>query len=238
MSFLFSGLRVLFYCVVGAVLIIVGAAIFFMTWEPDRADFAFRGIDVSHHNGPINWSRVASDDVAFVYIKATEGKDFSDPAFLRNWQGANASGLAVGAYHYFSFCSSGEEQAENFLAHLPHNGPMLPPALDLELTEGSDCPAPEAADVRREIAAFVQNVELRLQAKLVLYAPEDFYLSYLKDAGVNRPIWVRSLWQSPFYAPNWVFWQYHARGSISGIEGDVDLNVLATRRELSDLLIK
>ena len=57
-----------------------------------------KGIDVSHHQGNINWSKVPS---AFAYLKATEGEQFVDHAFKTNWKGAQSKGILVGAYHFF-----------------------------------------------------------------------------------------------------------------------------------------
>src|SRR5262245_52983882 len=74
--------------------------------------FAYsRGIDVSAHQGEIDWSLVAKDDVAFAHIKATEADDFKDQRFIENWNNAKKTGIAVGAYHYFSLAYSGEVQA-------------------------------------------------------------------------------------------------------------------------------
>src|SRR3954469_22613633 len=58
-----------------------------------------RGIDVSHHQGTINWDAVAGDGVEFAWMKATEGATFRDASFARNWHQAGAAGLARGAYH-------------------------------------------------------------------------------------------------------------------------------------------
>jgi len=234
MSVLQAILRTAFYVVVGAVISIVGAAFFFMNWEPDRDDFPVRGIDVSHHLGEIDWAQVASDDVAFVYMKATEGGDFKDSAFARNWAGAGSAGLARGAYHYFSLCKPGQQQAENFLSVLPEDADMLAPVLDLEL-ERNCARRPPADEVLREISAFTTLVEAARGKQVVFYVPSDFYENYLKGSGLNRRLWARSIWHSPDYPAEWVLWQYHDRGRVKGIATDVDLNVLHSDKALEDL---
>lgn len=235
MKFLQAVLRTLFYVVVGAVICIVGAAFFFMNWEPDRDDYPLRGIDVSHHQGEIDWGQVASDDVAFAYIKASEGGDFKDGAFSRNWSGAAAAGLPRGAYHFFSLCKDGAAQARNFLSVVEPDPKMLAPVLDLEF-EGN-CPRrPEVSEVLKEISAFVAPVEAALEKRVILYVPEDFYRAYLKDRGLNRRLWVRSIWHSPAYGGDWTLWQYHQRGSIAGISSNVDLNVLQSDVNPGDLV--
>ncbi|MCK7612176.1 glycoside hydrolase family 25 protein [Roseibium sediminicola] len=234
MNVLQAILRTLFYVVVGGLISIVGAAFFFMNWEPDRDDFTVRGIDVSHHLGDIDWPQVAADDVAFVYMKASEGGDFKDSAFARNWAGAGSAGLARGAYHYFSLCQPGRKQAENFLGVLPKDSDMLAPVLDLELT--SNCARrPPVEEVLKEISAFTTLVEQAHGKQVIFYAPGDFYEAYLKGSGLNRRLWARSIWHQPDYASDWVIWQYHDRGRVKGVESDVDLNVLQSDTVLEKL---
>jgi lysozyme len=55
---------------------------------PAREQFPVRGVDVSHHQGDIDWQLLKSERVVFAYIKATEGGDFKDPRFRINWEGA------------------------------------------------------------------------------------------------------------------------------------------------------
>ncbi|MCX5789579.1 MAG: GH25 family lysozyme [Elusimicrobia bacterium] len=69
---------------------------------PDSARYPVRGIDVSHHQGAIDWSAVGREGMVFAYMKASEGADMKDPRFEENWRGAQQAGLAPGAYHYFS----------------------------------------------------------------------------------------------------------------------------------------
>lgn len=234
MNFLQAVLRTLFYVAVGGVISIVGAAFFFMNWEPDRNQYAIRGIDISHHQGDIDWAQVAADDIAFVYMKATEGGDFKDRAFARNWAGAGGAGLARGAYHFFSLCKSGREQAQNFLSVLPQDSDMLAPVVDLEFT-GNCARRPPAEEVLQEISDFVALVEQGRGKQVILYVPEDFYLDYLKGKGLNRRLWTQSIWHSPGYVSDWSLWQYHDRGTIKGISGDVDLNVLHPEKSLDNL---
>ncbi|HEX8099092.1 MAG TPA: GH25 family lysozyme, partial [Actinomycetota bacterium] len=81
----------------------------------------------------INWRRVRAAGIEFAYIKASEGTDVSDPRFRPNWDGARAAGLETGAYHFFSLCSPGLDQAGNFLQAAPAARDAMPPAVDLEI---------------------------------------------------------------------------------------------------------
>ena len=77
------------------------------------------GLDISHHQGKINWEKLKRENpkecpISFVYMKATEGKDHKDTQFDTNWQKAKEHGFTRGAYHYFSPYSTGLEQATMF----------------------------------------------------------------------------------------------------------------------------
>ena len=126
-----------------AAIVVGGALWYFFGFSPDRNLYPLRGIDVSHHQGSIEWPRVAADDVAFAIIKATEGGDHIDTKFDENLRNARAAGLAVGAYHFFTFCRPGADQARNFIATVPHDQPLLPPVVD------SSAPDPGTSRWRR-----------------------------------------------------------------------------------------
>jgi lysozyme len=116
------------------------------------------GIDVSVHQGQVDWPQVADAGYSFAYIKATEGVDYVDPQFTANWRGVHQAGMTRGAYHYFTLCSSGADQAADFLKTVPVDDTALPPALDLEF-DGACDERPEADDAQGEIDAFVSAVD-------------------------------------------------------------------------------
>ena len=196
---------------------------YFKTFSPDRQKYPVRGIDVSHHQGAIDWKRAAADDVAFAVIKATEGGDHVDRTFATNLRDARAAGLVVGAYHFFTFCRPGADQARNFIATVPREHSLLPPVVDIEFV-GNCAQRPTPEELRAELAAFLDPVEVHFGKPAVIYLigeAADRYGSVMP----NRLRWLRSLASHPGHE-DWVYWQYHNMGRIDGIEGDVDLNVL------------
>lgn len=197
--------------------------LYLANFSPDRARYPVRGIDVSHHQGEIDWRAVAADDVAFAMIKASEGGDHVDEDFRSNLVAARQAGLKVGAYHYFTLCRPGAQQAANFLAVVPREGPLLPPAIDLEY-EGncSERPAPDV--LRAEIEAFLEPVEAAFGQQVVFYITSGFYEDYFSQLP-KRPLWTRQIARPPG-SEDWLLWQYHDHGRVDGITGDVDLNVL------------
>jgi lysozyme len=202
----------------------IGAAAGRYVWLP-RYRPALRpgeayGIDVSHHQGTIAWDRVARDGIKVVYVKATEGGDGVDERFADNWRGAQAAGLTVGAYHFFTLCVPGAEQAANFLRTVPV-GPQLTPALDLELA--GNCRArPSRADVTREVTAYVDALKVRVP-RVLLYVGADFADRYFGSLD-GEPHWRRSPLRRP--GGEWSLWQASSWAKVAGVPGGADLDVL------------
>ncbi|WP_230514044.1 GH25 family lysozyme [Limnobaculum parvum] len=161
----------------------------------------------------------------FVFIKATEGGDFKDKSFATNWQRANEQRLVVGAYHFFTFCKSGEEQAQNFIKTVPKIANTLPPVIDLEY--GGNCQlTTEKTQVLAEIAVLIERLEGFYQKKPILYVTQEFFDDFLVGQFEQNPLWIRNIYQRPDLKDQrpWLFWQYANRGRLDGIETAVDLN--------------
>jgi lysozyme len=194
---------------------------------PSPGDYPVRGIDVSHHQGPIHWPSVARDDVQFAYIKVSEGGDHRDRNFQRNIRGAQRVGLPLGAYHFFTLCRSGREQAENFLAAVRGYRFRLPPAVDLEF-DGNCEARPTQAEFDRELGAYLRELRRRTGREPVLYVTRDFHAEYVAASRFRRqPLWVRDLIAGLDRPTRGrvMFWQFAVRGRVDGIQGPVDLNV-------------
>lgn len=193
---------------------------------PDPELFPVRGIDVSHHQGVIDWARVKASGQSFAFIKATEGADFRDTRFSENWALARAQGVITGAYHFFTFCSPGRAQAENFLAVAPRDGQGLPLAVDVEFT--GNCVGWQSVDeIRRELVIFEAHVRAQAGHAPLLYTTEDVRRELVPGELHARAYWLRSLWGEPSATVKWHFWQYSDTGSVPGVSGKVDLNVFA-----------
>jgi len=225
------GKRIVFWGLAGVVVasaVVAGAFVWFRGFSPDRAEFPIRGIDVSHHQGSIDWRRVAADDVAFAIIKATEGGTHVDTQFATNLREARAAGLAVGAYHFFTFCRPGADQARNFMSVVPRGEPLLPPVVDIEF--GGNCPQrPSPEQLNAELAAFLGPVETAFGKQAIFYLTDEAADAYSASI-ITRQRWLRSLAIRPSQN-DWIYWQYHNMGRVDGIKGDVDLNVLKGSRE-------
>ncbi|MGD9211067.1 MAG: GH25 family lysozyme [Desulfobacteraceae bacterium] len=195
---------------------------------PNKKRYPIRGIDVSHHQGKVDWDLVKEENLHFVFIKATEGGDFKDTQFDRNWQEASRIGLIKGAYHFFTFCKPGIEQARNFIDTVPVDNNDLPPVIDFEFS-GNCSQRPTKTDLLKEFFNFANAVKARYGKSPIIYATYTSYKEYLEGEIDNYHVWIRDIFWTP-ELPNlkpWTFWQYTNRGRIKGIKGLVDLNVFA-----------
>lgn len=182
------------------------------------------GIDVSAHQKQIDWTAAAADGVAFAYIKATEGSGHTDSQFTANWSGARDAGVTVGAYHYFTLCSPGAEQAADFLAAAPPDDAALPPALDLEF-DGACDERPEADHAEQELTEFLSAVEQAWGRRAVIYSSREWRNHYGLAVAEGRPDWLFSDGSRPSHE-DWAVWQVRFDGRVAGIDSPVDIDVL------------
>ena len=142
---------------------------------PDR--YAIHGIDVARYQGTIDWQQVRRAGISFAYIKATEGADLLDPRFKENWRNARRAGIPRGAYHFYYFCRSPEEQADWYIRNVPRRRGDLPPVLDIEWNHTSrTCQRRPAAHVTRaEMHRFLAALTRHYGTRPVIYTTIDFW---------------------------------------------------------------
>ncbi|HOP09934.1 MAG TPA: GH25 family lysozyme [Oscillospiraceae bacterium] len=192
--------------------------------------YSVRGVDVSSYQGEIDWETLAGQDIQFAFIKATEGSSYADAYFADNYKQAAAYGLRVGAYHFFSYDSSGGTQADNFIKTVPIIENMLPPVVDVEFYGDKEKNPPDAETVETELTALLQKLEAYYGLKPILYATEKSYQLYIADRFDGYDIWIRNVITTPTLSDNrdWTFWQYTNRERLDGYRGDekyIDMNV-------------
>lgn len=201
----------------------IAALVFSTGWWMPFAQHYVHGVDVSRHQGAIDWRTLTTTDVRFAYIKASEGADYRDDRFVSNWRDAGAAGIKRGAYHYFTLCRPGPAQAANFIVAAPERG-ELPPAVDIE--QNSPCrQGPQIEDVAAELTAYLNVLEQHYGARPLIYTTREFHDKHLADALAGETFWLRNLFAQPdFRRDAWVIWQYNHDGRRSGVSGPVDLN--------------
>lgn len=188
---------------------------------PDASEFPVRGIDVSAHNGDIDFNAVAADSIRFAYLKATEGAEFCDPLFARNYRKASRSGIKVGAYHFFRFDTPGHLQAYNFMNAIADKKLDMPPAIDVEdWNNADDVPVNDVID---QLASMVEVMH-SAGRKIVIYTNKKGYDAYISGHFDTIQTWMCSLDGQPSDTINWALWQYSHTGRVRGINGPVDLD--------------
>lgn len=192
--------------------------------EVNRYRYPVAGIDVSKHNGDIDFEQVRDDDYQFVFIKASEGKTYRDEAFERNYQRARDAGLMVGAYHFFRKNREGSEQAENFLNAIKDKAFDLPLVIDLEDDWGNGAAIDRKTALQRVMDMI--NILTDKGYTVMIYTNLDGYNKYYKDMLGDHDLWLCSF-TSPDLLPHLphCIQQFSHEGSVAGVKGKVDLNV-------------
>ena len=187
-----------------------------------------KGADISAYQGKTDWT-VLSKEMDFVFIKATEGSSWTDEMFAENFKGARENGVPAGAYHFFSFDSSGKTQAENFINALDSTGltdGMLPPVIDIE-PYGEYLETAKPADkVIPEIETMIDMIYRRYGVKPIIYCTGKSYRLY-RAGFEDCMLWERNVYFKPSH-DDWTFWQFTDTEQLEGYHGDekyIDMNV-------------
>ncbi len=188
--------------------------------------YQVHGIDVSHYQGDINWkmleqTRQGQFPIQFIFMKATEGGDYSDDRFTANFDSARAHGFIRGAYHFYNPKTDANKQADFFIQSVKLESGDLPPVLDIE-KKGKDM-----KKLQSDLKLWLRKVENHYGVKPIIYASYKFKTRYLNDSVFNTyPYWIAHYYvDSVRYEGDWKFWQHTDVGTLPGIEEKVDLNV-------------
>lgn len=206
--------------------------------------YAVHGVDVSHYQGMIDWEVLSQQNLDFAVIKATEGSTHVDERFLDNWQAAEQTHLALGAYHFFSFDSEGDKQAASYIDTVGDLDGKLAPVIDVEYYGNKRSNPPERADVIENLGAMLDALEDHYEIKPIIYTTYTVYNDFIKGEFEDYPLWVRSIYCPPtvLFGSRWSFWQYMDTAMLDGYVGDqkyIDMNVFnGTRQELEQLIIQ
>lgn len=208
-----------------------------------RANAQIRGIDVSHHQGEINWKKVSENNVDFCFIKATEGRTFVDKRLAQNLIGCEKNDLPRGAYHYYIFGADPGLQARNFISRVPAKAVDLPPVIDLEYDHRFNHALHYSHNKRRFIKE-VKELERILRnhygREPIFYTNTRFYHALIKGNFTN-PLWICDLKSDGLHyidSSKWYFWQYSHTSRIPGISVAVDMNLYnGTKQDFENKLI-
>lgn len=189
------------------------------------------GIDISRHNGKIDWNAVKSSGVDYVIIRcgyrgSSSGALITDQNFQSNIKGATAAGLKVGIYVFSQAVNEVEAVKEASLAVSLAKGYKLtyPIFIDTE-SSGGRADKIDVATRTAVVNAFCQTVQ-SAGYQAGIYASKTWFETKLSMGSVgNYRIWLAQYAAAPTYSGRYDMWQYSSKGTISGINGKVDLNL-------------
>ena len=200
------------------------------------------GVDVSEYQDKIDMKRLSEQNIDFVYIRATEGSSYQDACFRENWKNAHECGLLAGAYHFFSFDSSGETQARNYIETVGELEGDLIPVVDFEYYGDKEKNRPDKEKVLRELHIFLEILEKEYGVKPMIYTLKNIYSVYHDDEVDGYPLWVRNVFY-PAALDGWgdyVMWQYLDTAQLDGYSGGekyIDMDVLAAGMTLEKITL-
>ncbi len=186
------------------------------------------GIDVSEYQGKINFPglqlQLENHRVEFVFIRASMGADGVDKMLRKNWDGFSNMPVKRGAYHYYRPNENSTRQAQNFIKAVSLQPGDLVPVLDIE----KHATIQTRDKLREGLKNWLRIVEEHYGVKPMIYTGDRFFWEVLHNEGFDQyPIWVANynLIMEP-ETENWLIWQFTEKGTLPGIRGKVDLNIL------------
>ena len=189
------------------------------------------GIDISKHNGTVDWNAVKNAGVEFVILRcgyrgSASGVLVEDEKFRTNIKGATAAGLKVGIYFFSQAVNEMEavEEASLTLSLIKGHKISYPVYIDVEAANGR-ADGLSAAERTKVVKAFCETIRDSGYTAGV-YSNKNWFAEKM-DTGAfgNYRIWLAQYTESPTYTGRYEMWQYSSRGTIPGIKGDVDLNI-------------
>jgi lysozyme len=193
------------------------------------------GIDVSYHQGWIDWRQVAAAGKRFAFVRASAGTLTADTAYWANRSGARAAGIAVGSYHFANpdtaFNDAGNEAAW-FLRNAAISSGDLVPVLDLEVSNGLD-----PVSLTAWAQTWLSQITAATGVRPIIYTTPKFWSTSMANTDWFARNGYAVLWIAHWTAARqpavpaggwagngWSFWQHSSTGTVPGISGAVDLD--------------
>lgn len=196
-----------------------------------------KGIDVSKYQGEIDWKKVAADGVEYAFIRtgvrgSTEGRLMKDEDFSDNIEGALENGIEAGVYFFTQALTEEEaiEEAEFVLDMIKSYDVTYPVVIDVEEITSSNARTADLTkeEYTRNCIAFCETIKDAGYTPMIYGNLKTFMIMLDMEQLEDYKKWF-AFYSIPVYFPyEFDVWQYSSKGSVSGIKGDVDLNVCMT----------
>ena len=206
-------------------------------FEPS-SNIIYQGIDVSGYLGNINFREVKEAGIDIVYIKSSEGSNYIDSHFERNYEQARVNGLKIGFYHYVTARTEEQarRQAQFFVSVISGKVADCKLAMDFE-SFGSL----SREEINRIGLVFLQTVEQLSGKEVILYSNAYTANNIWRGELTNYPLWVAQYGvnepQNNGTWDSWAGWQYTDMGEVNGISTYVDRNRFTQEVLLDDTAI-
>lgn len=193
------------------------------------------GIDVSHHQGKIDWAKVKKSGIDFVIIRvaarsiSSGGGRIKDNYAQQNLKGATENNIPFGVYVYSQALTEKEarEEADWVLEEIAGYHPTLPVVFDYEYADGGRLKSSLSKTKKtNNCLAFCKKIEAAGYTPM-LYANKSFLENSINAAAISQyyPIWLAHYSNSTSYTGSYEYWQYTSSGKVDGISKRVDMNV-------------
>ncbi len=193
-----------------------------------------KGIDVSYHQGNIDWNAVAQDGVEFAFIRVANrgygtGKLVEDDNFKSNIEGAMAAGIHVGVYVYSQAITEDEvlEEANLVLQKLAPYAVKCPIVFDVEKAASESGRMNQLSVEERTnlTLLFCQTIEAAGYKPMIYHNLEMGALMLDIETLEQYDKWFAYYNDDMYYPYEYKIWQYSDEGKVNGIGSDVDLNI-------------
>ncbi|SFB66505.1 glycoside hydrolase family 25 protein [Butyrivibrio sp. YAB3001] len=192
-----------------------------------------KGIDVSKHNGNIDWAAVKNSGINYAIIRcgyrgSSSGALVIDPLYYANMSGAQSAGISTGVYFFSQAVNEVEavEEASMVLQLISGYSLQMPVYLDVEKSNGRGdaLSKEERSSVCNAFLTTIRNAGYTAG----IYSNKLWFEGKINTAAfTDYKIWLAQYQDIPTYtATRYDMWQYTSKGSVAGISGHVDMNVL------------
>lgn len=183
-----------------------------------------RGIDISHHQGDIDFDKLKGN-IDFAMVRTSYGAFYEDKKYKQNIAGLERIGVPYGLYHfsYATSVDSAKKEADGFINIIKKYNPTYPVVIDIESSSRtSNLRQDTLVDIADTICKKIEDAGYYV----MIYANLDYLNNKLNDSKLDRyDKWLAEWKSKPSYNKPFGIWQYSSKGSIPGINGNVDLNV-------------
>lgn len=188
-----------------------------------------KGIDVSSYQSKPDWAKVSNSEIKFAILRIHQ-KSGTDSSFEHNYKGCKSNGILVGGYKYSYALAPAQaiDEAESVISVLGGRGMDFPIFYDLEWSQQRNLGKQAIENIA---VAFLTRIK-KAGYKVGIYCNLDWYNNVLSDTLKKYDCWIarypasdNGSVQERLRPSVGVGWQYSSRGKVSGISGNVDMDV-------------